>query len=477
MSFLNACHQPQLTRRWLQRGGLVLSLLCSAAWAQPVAPAPNAQDIDRAIPALSEARPARGTLLLQTVPGKSDVVRLFGELGDARFVMRQTGEIVIVPAAFTRPTDEPFVPASQDEVIAAVKNSGFKNFKTADAKPYLFVYDCSEGFYLHTRSILESMLPGVVKSLKSWGQKVERPEVPLVVIIMPSRQAYDALHKMPDEIIAYYNQLTNYVVLYEDQELWEAAPEFAAKQACYVIAHEGIHQLLANTGIQARLSTWPMWISEGLPEYYCPLKVNSKLITKGDAELPTRTIKWNKPGMVNDLRMHELLKMGAGTGESVKTLVQADQLTSAGYALAWGLVHYMANEEPEKLQAYLKDLSTYQPLDPAHRTLAGRTDPNFVKHFGDDYTALEQAIQQHLTSKSMKAEYVDPIENQTHYVVRSVQKHGRSFAVQLIVTTSPAAARKWKEEEEAGNKKAKFFTKICKSRREAEREVAELQSR
>ena len=477
MEYWVFCRALQFATHGLLSGWLALVVWCADVSAQSSAPAPNGRDLGSVIPALSQARPAEGTLFLQAAPGKREVVRFYGELGDARFVMRPTGEITLVPASETRPTDEEFITATHDDMIVALKKAGFADYKFAEAKPYLFVYDCGEGFYLHTRSILESMLPGVVASLKSWGQNVVRPNMPMVVIIVPSREAYDALHKMPDEIIAYYNQLTNYVVLYEDQELWDAAPEFAAKQACYTIAHEGIHQLLANTGIQARLASWPMWVSEGLPEYYCPLKVNSNLIKKGDAELPTRTIKWNKPGMVNDLRMHELLQMGAGSGEAVRTLVQANDLNSSGYALAWGLVHYLANEEPEKFRAYLKDLSTYRPLDRTRRNLTGRTDPNFVKHFGEDYAALEQAIQQHLTSKSMEAEYVDPIENQTHYVVRSVQKKGRAFRVSLIVTTSPAAAKQWKEEQEAGNKKAKFFTKICKSRHEAEREVAKLQSR
>ena len=96
--------------------------------------------------------------------------------------------------------------------------------------------------------------------------------------------------------------------MYEDQELWEAAPEYAAKKASYVIAHEGVHQLLANSGIQSRLSNWSPWIREGLAEYYCPLKVNSSLIRKANSELPTRTMKWTKAGMVNDLRMYSLLE-------------------------------------------------------------------------------------------------------------------------------------------------------------------------
>jgi hypothetical protein len=134
-------------------------------------------------------------------------------------------------------------------------------------------------------------------------------------------------------------------------------------------------------------------------------------------------------------------------------------------------------KKPEALRAYLAEISKYEPLDPSTQPLIGRPDPLFIKHFGGDFPALEKAIQEYLTSKSMQAEYVDPIENQTHYVVKSIEKKGRAFAIQLVITTSPAAAKKWKETEEAANKKANFYTIVCKTRAEAERQVQKLQQR
>jgi hypothetical protein len=81
-----------------------------------------------------------------------------------------------------------------------------------------------------------------------------------------------------------------------------------------------------------------------------------------------------------------------------------------------------------------------------------------------------------LTSKPIQAAYVDPEVNQTHYVVKRVVKQGRVFDIALMITTSPASARKWKEEQEAEFPKAKFFTKVCKTQREAEYQLKKLQS-
>jgi hypothetical protein len=452
------------------------ALACSLGSAQSPGPAPNARQIRPQLPEGVKPRAGHGErLLLQPATGASQIVQLHCALGPYALVMLPTGELKVIEMELARPTTEPFVAATPEQMVDSLKSAGLSEFKVAHGTYYLYAYDCSEAFYLHARSILESMLPGVIGSLKTWGLKVERPAVPMVVVIMPSRAAYDAYFPMPKEVIAYYNVMTNHVVMYEDQRMWDAAPEFAAKQASYVIAHEGVHQLLANVGIQSRLSNWSPWISEGLAEYYCPLKVNSNLVRKGNSELPARTLRWTKAGMVNDLRMYSLLNLNTASGSVLKNLVEADEIDSEGYALAWGLVHYLASEKTDAFRAYMADISKYEPLDPANRVLAGRPDSRFLKHFGGEFETLEQEIQRYLTSKTMQAEYVDPIVNQTHYVVKSVEKQGRSFAIQLVITTSPAAAKKWKEEQEAANKKAKFFTKICKTRAEAEWQVQKLQ--
>jgi hypothetical protein len=439
---------------------------------------PAARDPGLEIPAGVVPQATNGEpLLVAKALGPSQVVRSYCDLADHRLVMTSTGALEVVKRSDTQTTDQPFKLSSRAVMDKALDEAGFKDYKRVGAKPYYFVYSCSEAFYLHTRSILESMLPGVLATLREWGLEAPDPSLPLVVIIMPGRAEFDAFLKTPEGVVAYYNTLTNQVVLYEDQKLWDAAPEFAAKQAAYTIAHESIHQLLANTSLHRRLADWPMWIAEGLPEYFCPLRFSSSLVRKGTAQLPVRTIKWARPGMVNDLRMYSLLQMSAGSGAAIKNLVQAKTLDADGYAVAWGLVHYLASERPSEFQAYLKDVSKLKPLDPANRRLAGRTDPLFVKHFGEDFAALEKGVQEHLTSRKLQDDYKDPIVNQTHYLVRRVQKRGRVFEVELVLTTSPASARKWKEEQEAIYKRSTFHTKICKTRREAEFELAKLQAR
>lgn len=472
----------QFLSRYIRFLTAAASLFASPALAQPTTPAatptptPNTQEIRLAIPADSRPVPAHDERLLLQEPFKAaQVVQAYCRIDPYSLVMLPTGELTLVKSSNTKPTTEPFVPATQDQVIESLKATGYGNYKFEKGAFYLYAYDCSDEFFARAKSILESMLPGVVKDLKSLGFTVSKPQVPLVVIIVPNRSAYDAIKQMPPEVLAYYSMLSNQIVMYEDKQLGDAAPELAAKQACYTIAHEGIHQLLANIGIQKRLAHWPAWICEGLPEYYCPLKVNSTLVHSANADLPMRTIKWTKAGMVNDIRMWSLLQMQPQAGKAIETLVGSPQIDANGYALAWGLVHYLAKKKPVAFREYLADLSKYEPLDPANRPHVGQPDPLFVKHFGHDYAGIEKDLQQYLTSAAMQKDYLDPIENQTHYLVKSVEKQGHAHAIKFAVTTSPDAAKKWKEQEEATNKNATFFTIVCKTRGEAERQIQKMQ--
>lgn len=371
------------------------------------------------------------------------VVRVLAELDDQRLVKGPTGELEVVDRAKTEATDRPFRAASVDEMAAALAADGLKDHKIVPAGYYLFAYDCTEAYYLHTRSILESMLKGVVQQLGEWGLEPARPETRLVVVIMPSRAAFDAYAKMPRGVAAYYNGVTNRVILYEDDRLFNAAPEFALKQGSYVVAHEALHQLLHNTGIQQRLSGWPAWISEGVPEYFCPLRVNSKLTKVDGDQLPVRTVKWSEAGMVNDIRMHDLLRTRAADGKLIRDVVSAPGLTAHGYSVAWGLVHFLAEKRADELAAYLTDVRKKGSLADGLKSRPRGPDPLFVKHFGDDFASIERQVQRHLMSRKMQSAYRDPHVNQTHYVMSVTVKKGRVYYTRAAITRSPDAAREW----------------------------------
>jgi len=177
------------------------------------------------------------------------------------------------------------------------------------------------------------MYPGLFGYFRRLQIDVHDPEVPLVVIIFHTEEEFEEYRAMSESVAAYYDSISNHVVIYEQSKLATIAPELAAKASISTIAHEGVHQILHNIGVQHRLSRWPTWISEGLAEYFAPTSVG-------------RRFRWKGVGKVNDLRMSELgtylKRPRLQPGEMVRQTIAANSLSPTGYASAWALTHFLA---------------------------------------------------------------------------------------------------------------------------------------
>jgi hypothetical protein len=359
------------------------------AIAAAAAPA-SSRGSDGAAPSLripnAPARRGDGrTVRIETTPGGGTLAKVHAEVGDYLVVIRPDGELLSLPAAQTKYTDAEFKPATKDEIISGLADGSLKGFKTRQTNRFLYLYNTSEEFYTATSRILETMYPGVFEFFKRQRIEVVDPPTPLVVIMFRTVQEFQRYREMPPGVAAYYDQVTNRVVMYETSGLNQVAPGLAIKQSISTIAHEGTHQILHNIGVQQRLSRWPMWISEGIAEYFSPTSVE-------------RRVRWKGVAQVNDLRMFELeryLKQAAGDaakGETVRVTVAAESLTSTGYASAWALTHYLAQRQKAKFLDYLNDISRTGPLEDR----STESEAIFVKHFGNEFATIEQAMIKHL---------------------------------------------------------------------------------
>jgi hypothetical protein len=448
-----------------------------------VAPLQDPKQLGLVLPSEGKSEPGDGRrVIAPDEDGKPAACLLHCHVGDTSLVILPSGRLRSFKRTQITETDRPFEPMTAEDLLRQLEARGFKRrqFKSDTSQHYVFLYRSSESFYQITRDILEPLYEGVVNYLDQWKVPHSDPQLPLVVLIFPDRKTFSSYRPMPAEVVAYYNAASNFVVLHEDPELSDAAPEFALKQAAYTIAHEGVHQILHNVGVQQRLAPWPMWVSEGLPELFCPVKIGSSMVAEGTDSMPKRRVRWSKVGLVNDLRMCDLLKMSAASGAVLEKTVGAHALDSDGYAVAWGLTHYLSAKQPKQFQEFLREASTIKPLadlDDSHEP--GVADKQlFVKHFGGDFAGLEADVAKHLNSRAMQSIYRDPRVYQTHYVVIHTAKRGREVSVTALITTSPEGARKWKEEEKAaatGPARSHLFrTQACESRTQAETVVSRI---
>ncbi len=346
--------------------------------------------------------------------GTPTVGQVYLEVGEYFVVLLPSGQLIALPAAQAAATDRPFEPLDHRQLAKQLTAERFRGFETDATRHYLFVYNCSESFRVATSKILETMYPALVAYCGRRKLPHDDPPFPLVVVIFSTQKEFEGYRKMAPGLLAYYNVLSNQIVMFEQSELGEEAPELAFKQSVSTIAHEGVHQILHNLGVQQRLSRWPTWFSEGLAEYFAPTEL-------------ARGARWKGVDCVNDLRLYELIEYSKRVGTThpkgllTRQTVQAKQLDSLGYAASWAMVHYFAKRERKKFEAYLSEVSQLEPLQ---SVVPGSL---FAKHFGSDFMRLEESIAQHLDGLP----YVDPIENQTHFVLLM---QGRSRKV--FVTSS-----------------------------------------
>ena len=433
-------------------GGLALAADSPDEDAAP----PQFQAGDEFILPEGDIRPGNGrkVFLKSSDSRKLTVGRIFVE-GDKRYLVTMPdGSLVSVTKDEVSITDRPFVVKSAEAMEKSLLSGRFEGFKSKRTKRYLYIYDCSDAYFKAANMILETMHPKILNFCKNLDLDLQECEFPLVVIMFGDRQSFDEYKALPRGVAAYYSFVSNFIVMYDDPVLSEYAPQYALKSSVSTIAHEGVHQILGNVGIQRRFARWPMWIQEGLPEYCAPTESGKR-------------VRWRGLGRVNHLRMRELIlyreyakKKGGRKKQwfDLKEVVEAKGLTSLGYAHGWGMVYGLAKSRKTKDQfaALLRDVSKLGPLEEP-------PEPGyyFRKHFGKDYKANAEHVVKELNKARKK--YVDPIENQTYFV--AVIETRRSYYTR--VSPSVSMLRKWAKKASRDGVQGTFRIEAFASRKQA----------
>ncbi|MBT4693229.1 MAG: DUF1570 domain-containing protein [Planctomycetaceae bacterium] len=350
-------------------------------------------------------------------------------LPDGQLVARHQREAVLVDKAFEK--------ADMVQLGKNLVEHEFPGFRVKRTVHYIYIYNTSESFATATSKILEMMTPGIIGYMKNLGLEVHQPEVPLVVVMFKTEEEFRRYRKIPNGMIAYYHTLTNRVVMHEESRLNSVKPDLAIKQKINTIAHEGVHQLLHNIGVQTRMSAWPMWITEGIAEYLSPT-------TTG------RYMRWKGAGQVNDFRMMELeqflqvsTRVTQSPGDWLTETILASRLDSQGYASAWALTHYLAKTRRTQFNAYIQELQKLGPLDGGYRVVGNGSVPKhrelYAKHFDADLAVTETRLRQYLP----KLPYTDPFIDFPHVsAVIGFTVNGQ-FKKTGGVFHNPMLARQW----------------------------------
>lgn len=293
-----------------------------------------------------------------------------------------TGKLWLVePEAIVSRNDSetPPVALKKDEISQRVLQQLPNGFRIETTNHYVIAYNTERAYAKYISGLYERLLKGFTghwKSKRSW--KLDEPEEPLVAIIFRSHAEYAEFVKKdigiepPQTMVAYYNLMTNQVVMYDltsefgaagqkiqnDRQIMDILANPNALVMITTIIHEGSHQLMYNTGMQQRLAAVPLWVSEGLAMYFEPPDVSSNS-------------GWRAIGQVNQLRLatfRQSLVNKPRSPDYFQEMLTSDEVLQDGqqlldrYAEAWALNYFLLNKHSSKYVDYLKFLSQKEPL-------------------------------------------------------------------------------------------------------------------
>jgi hypothetical protein len=340
-------------------------------------------------------------------------------------------------------TDEPFHPATMEEIERDLLGGPFAGFKALRLTHYLIIYKSSDDFAQKSGQVLERLYKGLADAFRKFSVPVHDAEFPLVAVIFPTEAAFRAYKRVSPEVQAYYETDSNRIYFYETSQRDEQAPEVAALRRPQTVAHEGTHQILQNIGVHPRLTPWPPWLVEGLAEYCATPVMSRKGVTN-----------WDGLGKVNATHLATIRDlsdpMAAQVPGSIRAehigrppgmplveyLVTKTDLSPTDYALAWAMTHYLAYRRLDDFIGYLRTMSQLPPL--SRRTPAEQLAA-FRQAFGKDLSKLDREIDRYLGKLKVT-------NHLPFYAVMFQQRIGNGMVRRAaLVSQSPSTIRQWLE--------------------------------
>lgn len=301
--------------------------------------------------------------------------------------------------------ETPFVPLTKKELGEKLLAEAGADFKTESCDHFLIVYNTSEAYARWCGKLFEALYGSFERYQQRHGFDLPEPEFTMTVILFSNRcQFVDYARRdipNPEGIAAYYNRLTNRVVLYDLSEeetgrsglsrkhllTVEQIDEFLSRpQAAFNVAtiiHEATHQIAFNRQMFRRTGPYPLWLAEGLSMFFETPDENSARgwSSRGNA---------NKPNL---MRLDHLQKyLATGAPDPFRDVIREDRFNENlidSYAASWGLFFYVNAKEPKKLAEYVKIISNKPPY--AVYSSQDRLE-DFEKTFGADWDKFHRAL-------------------------------------------------------------------------------------
>lgn len=168
--------------------------------------------------------------------------------------------------------------------------------------------------------------------------------------------------------------LSGYFQRADDEHLIALSLETAGDHPYRVVYHEYAHALTVRSTV-----VWPLWLQEGLAEFYSTFEADNRRIALGQP----------LSDHVRLLRQQRLLPLQALFEADRGSSMYTEERQDIFYAESWALVHYlMAGDKGRHRQAFVQFVNGLSAGLSADRA--------FAEAFGDDRAALEEELRRYI---------------------------------------------------------------------------------
>jgi TonB family protein len=170
--------------------------------------------------------------------------------------------------------------------------------------------------------------------------KVQLPELPIEVLLLGDT---DQLKELAPERAGQRREFAGYYQRGPDRDFIVLSNRVFPRTLASVVYHELTHYFLSRA-----LAERPMWLSEGLAEYFATAEIDASNIYVG--AIPNDRMQLLK--MNRRIPLDEFLRVDQSSPYYSETLK-----ANAFYAQAWAFVHYMQNRHAAAFKHYIDGLA------------------------------------------------------------------------------------------------------------------------
>lgn len=309
--------------------------------------------------------------------------------GREMMLLRRDGKINLLPVKsekdYTRVATG-FDPYSADDIRVRLQKEFGGKYQVSVTHNFVVVHP--PGDYTVWAVPFQKLYSRFHAYFSTRGFKLDKPEFPLVAVVLRTRNEFDrflkSYHEYDKDILGYYSPRSNRIITYDQTGGRSRDQDWFFNTD--TIIHEATHQTAFNTGVHSRFGPVVRWTSEGLAMLFEAPGVNNSLFYARESDRINR----------DRLAQLQLYYRQSKVKGKVRQLVLSDDLfrtdPQVAYAVAWGMTFYLSEKSPGKYLEFLrqdakrKNFASYSSKQRAR---------DFAKAFGGDFKGLEAKMERY----------------------------------------------------------------------------------